>query len=37
MKLKPSMLKSILCDYSDTYILISGTTTIKGAGRKESR
>ena len=37
MKLKPSTLKSILGDYSDPCILISGTTTITGAGRKECR
>ena len=29
------MLKSTLCDYSDPYLLISGITTITGAGRKE--
>ena len=26
------MLKSTLCDYSDVYILVTGTTTITGAG-----
>ena len=26
------MVKSILCDYSDPYILASGTVTIDGAG-----
>ena len=26
------MLKSILCDYADAYILIKGTITITGAG-----
>ena len=26
------MLKSSLCDYSDTYILVSGTITITGTG-----
>ena len=26
------MLKSSLCDYSDAYILVKGTTTITGAG-----
>ena len=26
------MLKSSLCDYSDAYILVSGTVTIDGAG-----
>ena len=28
MKLKTSMLKSSLCDYSDPYILVSGTITV---------
>ena len=26
------MLKSSLCDYSDAYVLVSGTVTIDGAG-----
>ena len=26
------MLKSILCDYSDAYIVVNGTITITGAG-----
>ena len=26
------MLRSSLCDYSDAYILVSGTITITGAG-----
>ena len=30
IKFKTSMLKSSLCDYSDTYILVSGTITITG-------
>ena len=28
IKLKTSVLKSIFCDYSDAYILVSGTTTV---------
>ena len=28
IKYKTSMLKSSLCDYSDTYMLVSGTTTV---------
>ena len=32
IKFKTTMLKSILCDYSDTYILVKGTITINGAG-----
>ena len=31
IKFKTSMIKSNLCDYSDTYILVSGTITITGA------
>ena len=31
------MLKSTLYDYSDPYILKSGTTTITGASRKECK
>ena len=30
------MLQSILCDYSDTYILVSGTITITGAGADDT-
>ena len=30
------MLKSSLCDYSDVYILVSGTITIDGAGADDS-
>ena len=30
IKFKISMLKSSLCDYSDAYILVSGTITIDG-------
>ena len=28
IKIKTSMLRSILCDYSDAYILLSGTITV---------
>ena len=31
IKFKTSMLKSSLCDYSDAYILVSGTITVVGA------
>ena len=30
------MLRSSLCDYSDPYILVSGTITITGAGNKDA-
>ena len=30
------MLKSSLCDYSDSYILIKGTITITGAGNDDA-
>ena len=30
------MLRSSLCDYSDAYILVSGTTIITGAGADDS-
>ena len=32
IKLKTTMLKSSLCDYSDAYILVKGTITINGIG-----
>ena len=32
IKFKTTMLKSSLCDYSDTYILVKGTITVAGAG-----
>ena len=32
IKSKTSMLKWSLCDYTDAYILVSGTITITGAG-----
>ena len=31
IQLETSMLKSSLCDYSDAYILVSGTITVFGA------
>ena len=31
IKLKTSMLRSSLCDYSDAYMLVSGTIAITGA------
>ena len=31
-RFKTTMLKSSLCDYSDTYILVKGIITITGAG-----
>ena len=30
------MLRSSLCDYSDAYILVSGTITINGAGNDDA-
>ena len=35
IKFKTSMLKSILCDYSDEYILVSGTITLARAGAQD--
>ena len=32
IRFKTSKLKSSLCDYSDAYILVSGTITVVGAG-----
>ena len=32
IRFKTTILKSNLCDYSDTYILVKGTITITGAG-----
>ena len=34
IKFKTTMLKSSLCDYSDSYILVKGKITITGAGDK---
>ena len=36
MKFKTSMLRSSLCDYSDGYILVSGTITITGAANDDA-
>ena len=36
IKFKTSMIKSNLCDYSDAYILVSGTTIITGAEDKNA-
>ena len=36
IKFKTSMLKSSLCDYSEAYILVSGTITIDGAGADDN-
>ena len=32
IKFKTTMLRSTLCDYVDSYILVKGTITITGAG-----
>ena len=36
IKFKMSLLKSSLCDYSNAYILLSGTITITGAGADDA-
>ena len=36
IKFKTSVIKSNLCDYSDAYILVSGTITITGAGDEDA-
>ena len=36
IKFKTTMLKPSLCDYSDVYILVSGTITITGEGDNEA-
>ena len=36
IRFKTSMLRSILCDYSDAYIFVSGTVTITGAGADDA-
>ena len=36
IKFETSMLRSSLCDYSDAYILVSGTIIITGAGADDS-
>ena len=35
IKFKTSMLQSVLCDYSDAYILVNGIITITGAGNDD--
>ena len=37
LKLKTSMWRPRLCDYSDPYILASGTITITGAGDDDAK
>ena len=32
IRFKTSMLRSILCDYSDAYILVKGTVIVKNTG-----
>ena len=36
LSLQSSMLRSSLCDYSDSYILASDITTITGAGDNDA-
>ena len=36
IKFKTTMLRSNLCDYADTYILVKGTITITGAGADDA-
>ena len=36
IKFKTTMLKSSLCDYSDAYILVKGTTVINGRGADDA-
>ena len=36
IKFKTSMVKSSLCDYSDTYILLRGTITVIGEGSDDA-
>ena len=36
IKFKTSVLKTSLCDYSDAYILVSGTITITEAGNDDA-
>ena len=36
IKFKTSVLRTSLCDYSDTYILVSGNITIIGAGNDDA-
>ena len=36
IRFKTTMLRSSLCDYADTYILVKGTITITGAGNDDA-
>ena len=36
IKFKTSMLRSILCDYSDAYVLVNVTITITGEGADDA-
>ena len=36
IKVKTTMLRSNLCDYADSYILVKGTITITGAGNDDA-
>ena len=36
IKFKTSIIKSSLCDYSDAYILVSGTITFVGSGADDA-
>ena len=36
IKFKTTMLRSNLCDYADSYILVKGTITIAGAGDNDA-
>ena len=36
IKFKTSIIRSNFCDYSDTYILVSGTITIDGSGDNDA-
>ena len=36
IKFKTTMLRSNLCDYTDSYILVKGTITITGAGNDDA-
>ena len=36
IKFKTSVLRASLCDYSNAYILVSGTTSITGAGNDDA-
>ena len=36
IRFKTTMLRSNLCDYADSYILLKGTITITGAGNNDA-